>query len=428
MSNIKYNEVADGIRLLCVNTDKFKTNFINIDLFAPLSEDLPSQYVLSSLLAHTSGSYPTFKSFNSKVESLYGADFASSISNYGDNIRMSFSLELPDDRFALYGESVSAQALDFLIDIILNPFCSDGKFDETASNREIRFTLEDLEAKKNDKRAYALSRLKQLMCEGEKYGVDSEWLENEVRSLSPERLFAAYKNLMSTAQIVVTACGTLSEEMLREKISCFAKEIENRNTKELTYEFVTKTNEIRYFNESMKMMNQSKLVIGLRSGMENNTDNYYAYRIMTDVFGGGPYSRLFSNVREKLSLCYYCSARLIRQKGIIFVQSGIENENYGKAVDEIFNQLSVMKNGEFTDEELESSKRALADAYCGVEDSPSGVCTYFASQCFAEEIVSGEEEAKALLSVTREDVIKCAQKTVIDSVYLLSGEGNDEDE
>lgn len=428
MSNIKYNEVADGIRLLCVNTDKFKTNFINIDLFAPLSEDLPSQYVLSSLLVHTSGSYPTFKSFNSKVESLYGADFSSSISNYGDNIRMSFSLELPDDRFALYGESVSAQALDFLIDIILNPFCSDGKFDETASNREIRFTLEDLEAKKNDKRAYSLSRLKQLMCKGEKYGVDSEWLENEVRALTPERLFAAYKNLMSTAQIVVTACGTLSEEMLREKISCFAKEIENRNTKELTYEFVTKTNEIRYFNESMKMMNQSKLVIGLRSGMKNDTDNYYAYRIMTDVFGGGPYSRLFSNVREKLSLCYYCSARLIRQKGIIFVQSGIENENYGKAVDEIFNQLSVMKNGDFTDEELEASKRALADAYCGVEDSPSGVCTYFASQCFAEEIVSGEEEAKALLNVTREDVIKCAQKTVIDSVYLLSGEGNDEDE
>lgn len=426
MSNIKYNEVADGIRLLCVNTDKFKTNFINIDLFAPLSEDLPSQYVLSSLLAHTSGSYPTFKSFNSKVESLYGADFASSISNYGDNIRMSFSLELPDDRFALYGESVSAQALDFLIDIILNPFCSDGKFDETASNREIRFTLEDLEAKKNDKRAYALSRLKQLMCKGEKYGVDSEWLENEVRSLSPERLFEAYENLLSTAHIAVTACGTLSEDMMCEKISDFAGRIKMRNVKELTSEFAPDVKEIRYFSETMKMMNQSKLVIGLRSGMKNDTDNYYAYRIMTDVFGGGPYSRLFSNVREKLSLCYYCSARLIRQKGIIFVQSGIENENYGKAVDEIFNQLSVMKNGEFTDEELESSKKALADAYCGVEDSPAGVCTFFASQCFAEEIVSGEEEAKALLSVTREDVIKCAQKTVIDSVYLLSGEGNDE--
>lgn len=47
---------------------------------------------------------------------------------------------------------------------------------------------------------------------------------------------------------------------------------------------------------------------------------------MTDVFGGGPYSRLFMNVREKLSLCYYCSARLIRGKGIIVIQSGIEKK------------------------------------------------------------------------------------------------------
>lgn len=428
MSKIQYNMIADGIRLLCVNTEKFKTNYINIDLFTPLGENLPAQYVLTSLLSHISGNYPTVKSFNSKVESLYGASFDSSIGNYGDNMRMSFFLELPDDRFAFNNEKPSEEAVDFLTDILLNPLCSDGDFQEEAAEREIRFALEDLEAKKNDKRAYALSRLKQLMCENEKYGVDSEWLENEVRSLTPERLFEAYKKLLSEAQFVVTACGSLNENMLCEKFTEFSDKIENRNPAELSSEFVTKADEIRYFNESMKMMNQSKLVIGLRSGMENDADNYFAYRIMTDVFGGGPYSRLFANVREKLGLCYYCGAGLIRQKGIIFVQSGIENENYQKAVDEIFNQLTVMKNGEFTDEELEASKRALADAYCGVEDSPSGVCAFFASQCFAKDLVSGEEEAEALLKVTREDVIKCAQKTVIDSVYLLNGEESEEDE
>lgn len=426
MSNIKYEKTADGVRLLCVNTGKFKTNFINIDLFVPLGEYLPAQYVLSTLLAHTSRDYPTFKSFNSKLESLYGASFESAIENYGDNVRLSFSLELPDDRFALYGETFSEQAVDFLTDILLRPLCDGEKFDENASKREIRFTLEDLEAKKNDKRAYALSRLKQLMCKGEKYGIDSERLENEVKALTPEKLFEAYKNLLSTAQIAVTACGTLSEKMLREKMTAFAEKIENRNALELTSQFVTKADEIRYFDETMKMMNQAKLVIGFRSGMKNNTDNYYAYRIMTDIFGGGPYSRLFTNVREKMSLCYYCSARLVRQKGIIFVQSGIEKENYKKAVDEIFNQLNIIKNGGFTDEELEASKRALADAYRGVEDSPMGFCSYFASQCFAENAVSGEEEAQAFLRVTRDDVINCARKVTADSVYLLSGEENDE--
>lgn len=426
MRNIKYREIADGVRCLCIGTRKFKTNFINIDLYAPLGEDLPAQYVLSSLLGHTSGNYPTFKSFNSKIESLYGADFAASISNYGDNVRLSFSLELPDDRFAFYGESVSSQGVDFLIDILLNPHCNGEKFDEAAAKREIRFTLEDLEAKKNDKRAYALSRLKQLMCQNEKYGVDSEKLREDVRALTAENLCSAYKRLLSSAQIVVTACGSIREDMLCEKTADFANRIENRAPEKLSSEFVTEVNEVRFFNESMQMMNQSKLVIGLRSGMKNDSDNYYAYKIMTDVFGGGPYSRLFSNVREKMSLCYYCSARLIRQKGIIFVQSGIEKDNFEKAKDEIFNQLDIMKNGGFTDSELSSSQKALADAYRGVEDSPAGVCTFFASQCFSDKLVTGGEEAEALLHVTREDVIECAKKTVADSVYLLSGEDNDE--
>lgn len=425
MRNVKYKQIANGVRSLCVNTEKFKTNFINVDMYVPVSEELAAQYVLISLLGHTSSKYTTFKSFNSKLESLYGADFSTSISNYGDNIRLSFSIELPDDRFLLNGEKISGDAIDFLTDILLNPFTDGEMFDEDASIREIRFTLEDLEAKKNDKRAYALSRLKQLMCQNEKYGVDSEKLENNVKNMTPRKLFTAYKNLLSEAEIVVTACGSISEDILNEKFTEFAGKLQNRNVKKLSSEFVTSASEIRSFTEIMKM-NQAKLVIGLRSGMKDSFDDYYSYKIMTDVFGGGPYSRLFTNVREKMSLCYYCGARLIRQKGIIFIQSGIEQNNFEKAKNEILNQLEIMKKGEFTDEELESSKKALSDAYLGVEDSPAAVCTYFASQCFSDEIVTGEEEAKELLAVTREDVIRCAKRVFVDSIYLLKGEDNNE--
>jgi predicted Zn-dependent peptidase len=170
-------------------------------------------------------------------------------------------------------------------------------------------------------------------------------------------------------------------------------------------------------------VNQAKLVIGLRSGMENENDDYFPFRVMTDIFGGGPYSRLFLNVREKMSLCYYCGARLLREKGIIFIQSGIEEENYEKALKEIFNQIDVMKNGEFTDEDFESSIKALSDAFKGVEDSPVAVCTFYSSQVFDETIVSGQEYAEKISAVTREQVTECARRVTIDSVYLLAGEG-----
>ena len=124
-----------------------------------------------------------------------------------------------------------------------------------------------------------------------------------------------------------------------------------------------------------------------------------------------------------MSLCYYCGARLLREKGIIFIQSGIEEENYEKALSEIFNQINVMKNGEFTQEDFDSSIKALSDAFKGVEDSPVAVCTFYSSQVFDEKIVSGQEYAEKICAVTREQVTECAKRVSIDSVYLLAGKG-----
>lgn len=426
MSVLKYKEIQDGVKLLCVNSDKFKTNYINIDFYLPISEHLAAQNVLASLMGHTSKKYNTFKSFSAKIEELYGADFETSIATVGEKVRMRFAIEIPDDRFSLDGEKVSEQATDFLLDIIKNPNCQDECFDKDETEREIRFTLQNIEAEKNDKRAYAVSRLRQLMCEGEPYGIDRAKLEQEVRELDGKKLYAAYCDMIDSAYIAVTAAGSISEKMLTEKVSEFAKSIENRNPKKLETVFIESAGETRYFKENMDV-SQAKLVIGLRSGMKNADDDYFAYKVMTDVFGGGPYSRLFMNVREKMSLCYYCGARLLRDKGIIFIQSGIEQQNYEQALSEILNQLDVMKKGEFTDEDFDSSISALSDAYRGVGDTPAAICVYYGSQAFDENILDGTEIADRISCVTREQVTACAKRVTVDSVYLLA-EGDENNE
>lgn len=426
MSVSAYKEIAKGVKLLCINSEKFKTNCIKIDFYLPISRHFAAQNVLSSLMGHTSKRYNTFKTFNGKVESLYGADFYSDIATVGEKVRLRFSMELPDDRFSLDGSKISEDAVDFLIDIIKNPNCENGCFDSEFTAREIRFTLENIEAEKNDKRAYALSRLRQLMCSGEPYGIDREKLENDIKELDGEKLFSAYEDMMKSSTVVITACGSLNGDMLTAKFTDFMNSVKDRAPERLETVFVEKADKIRYFNEQMEV-NQAKLVIGLRTGMKNSDDNYFAYRVMTDIFGGGPCSRLFMNVREKMSLCYYCGARLLREKGIMFVQSGIEEENYRQALDEILNQLDIMKNGEFTNEDFESSISALSDAFRGVGDSPVSVCTFMASQAFDGELIDGEEYAEKLSKVTREQVIECAKKVTVDSVYLLSGEAKDDE-
>lgn len=421
MNTAEYKEIANGVKLLCVNSEKFKTNCVSIDFYLPVGDLLAEQTVLSSLMGHTSKKYDTFKKFNAKTESLYGADFSSTIACVGEKVRIRFSMELPDDKFSLDGESVFENAVDFLIDIIKNPDCENGEFTKASVEREIRFALQNIEAEKNDKRAYALSRLRQLMCENEPFGIDREKLENDIKNLDGKKLYNAYVNMLETAHIAITACGNIDGEFLKNKITDFAKSIENRHIAELKTVFITKAGDVRYFNENMDV-GQAKMVIGLRSGMENSNDTYYAFRIMTDVFGGGPYSRLFINVREKKSLCYYCGARLVREKGIIFIQCGVEKEKYEEALGEILSQLDVMKKGEFTDEDINSSIKAMADAYKGVGDSPASICAFYASQVFDEKALSGKEIAGHLSAVTREQVIECAKKVTLDSIYLLAKE------
>ncbi len=420
--NKSYVEIANGVKLLCINSNKFKTNCIKVDFYLPIGEHLAAQNVLTSLMGHTSARYNTFTAFNAKVESLYGADFETGIATIGERVRIRFSVEIPDDRFSLDGNSIAEETVDFLVDIIKNPHCENGEFDKTATEREVRFTLENIEAEKNDKRSYAVSRLRQLMCQGEPYGIDREKLEEDVRNLDGKKLYNAYADMLKSSAVVITACGGLSEEMLKAKFTEFVDSIEERNPEKIETVFIKKAEKIRYFKDEMDV-NQAKLVIGLRSGMENENDDYFPFRVMTDIFGGGPYSRLFLNVREKMSLCYYCGARLLREKGIIFIQSGIEEENYEKALSEIFNQIDVMKNGEFTDEDFESSIKALSDAFKGVEDSPVAVCTFYGSQVFDDELISGQEYAEKISAVTREQVTECAKRVSVDSVYLLAGEG-----
>lgn len=422
MSMIAYKRIAEGVNFLCLNRTKFKTSCIKIDFYLPISEQFAAENVLTYLLGTTSKRYNTIKSFNSKTEELYDADFSMDISTVGEKVRIQYSMEVLDDRFALDGKSISEESVDFLIDILKNPNCENGKFDEEFTEREIKFALERLEAEKNNKKAYAVSRLRQLMCKDEPYGIDKDKLERDIKNLDSKKIYSAYENMLKSATVFITVCGNVDSEMLEKKFTRFALELPERNLAKLDTVFIEKAGEIKYFKEEMDV-NQAKLVIGLRTGMTDADDNYFAYRVMTDIFGGGPYSRLFLNVREKMSLCYYCGARIIRDKGIIIIQSGVEEENYEKALAEIYNQLDIMKKGEFTDEDFNSSVIALSDAFKGVDDSPVGECIFFASQAFDGKVIDGREYAEKISAVTRAQVIECAEKVTVDTVYLLAGKG-----
>lgn len=416
------HEIGDAVRLLHVQTENTKTTCISLILLTPLCENTAENTVLASFLAHSAKKYPTLAKVNEQLEELYGAAFSSDISKLGEGYRLRLSVTCINDALTLGGEKISADALRLLLDLLLEPYCENGAFDAHQLQTEIRLCKEDIESELNDKRAYALSQMIEHMCAEEPYGMPKAELLEAVRTVTPESLYAAWQTLLETAAISVQVVGNVEfaplQEMLRARFGAI-----KRTPRPVETVFVEAAEDVSEYTEEMEL-NQSKLVLGFRCGMQNADDNFFAERVMADVFGGGPYSRLFMHVREKLSLCYYCSARLDRRKGILVVQSGIEAKNKKAALDEILRQLAVMQNGEFTDEELAASKAALCDAYRGVNDTPESVDAYYA-QFVDTSPQTPETVVKGIRAVDRAAVVAAAKRLTLDTVYFLKG--GDED-
>jgi len=166
---------------------------------------------------------------------------------------------------------------------------------------------------------------------------------------------------------------------------------------------------------------QAKLVMGLRTGIAPLEKESAAVQLMTELLGGSAHSLLFLNVREKMSLCYYASSRLDKFNGLMVVSSGIEFKNYEKAKDEILIQLDAVKQGDFTDDELEISKRFIINSYNSFFDSPYMLRDYYFGQKFTKNKDTLSEAIDKVNKVSKQDVMTAFSSVMADTVYFLKG-------
>ena len=389
----KLSVTEDKIRLLTVKTDMFKTACLTLNVLVPMGEYAAEYAVLSSYLVHSSKKYDSLIKLNSRLEELYGALLSGSISRHGENYRIQLSITCIDDSLTFDGKSVTGASLELLLSLLTKPSADENGFSPEQLSTEIRLTAEDIESEINDKRSYAMTRMLETMCADEIYGLTKNEILENVKKVTPQSLLAAWKFMLKNGIIQLNAIGNISEDDCKKKLREAFSDVGERTPYEPETVFVEEAEDLTELTEELTM-NQSKLVLGFRGGMTDENDDFYSRRIMTDVFGGGPYSRLFMNVREKLSLCYYCSARLIRGKGIIVIQSGIEKENRQKVLDEINKQLDIMKNGEFSDEDFEASKKAICDAYRSFNDTPDALDIYYGTQLTGDIVTPDEAKKK----------------------------------
>ena len=181
--------------------------------------------------------------------------------------------------------------------------------------------------------------------------------------------------------------------------------------------------QIKYVLEDANIT-QGKLTIGMRTNVTIDSPLYYAMTIMNNLYGGSVHSKLFLNVREKMSLAYYAGSMYDSYKGLILVSSGIEFKNYDVAINEIFNQLEDIKKANFTDKDIEFSKLAITNAYNSARDSAVAMENFYSSQTLTGRFLTIEEMINNINNVTKDDIIKASKTVVPDTVFFLKGSEN----
>ncbi len=419
-------EIADGVRLINVKTDKFKTGRISFTMATPLSGNISAKAILPYLLHRRCADYPDFTAFNGVLDELYGAVVSASVVKMGETLVLSINMTSLDDRFALNSDKITDQCIELLTKLVFEPIIVNGAFPEDIVEEEKRLLKEKLESEQNDKRQYAHDRLEEIMFANEAYGKNRLGTVEEIMALSGNDIYLQWLDLLKTATMQITMVGSCDPDKVKAILAEKFSKIERTPAKNET-EFFAGVPKPNYVCETLPVK-QGKLVMGFRTGMRNPDDNFYPMKVAIDIFGGGTYSKLFTVVREKMSLCYYCSAAFYSHKGIVMVQSGIEDINEEKAKNEILNQLKEVSEGNFTTEEFSSSIKSICDGRISVNDTPETLCNWYAFQLLKDKPESPEEQVEKFKTVDKAQVIRAAKTIMLDTVYMLKGNGEGEND
>ena len=408
-------ESGKEIRCISVSTSRFKTNRISVRFALPLDEKtVAANALLPMLLSKSSAVYPKNIDVEKKLALLYGADLNAGVSKFGDSQIIRFSIDFIADRFAIDNEKIGVEAAEFLRELIFNPKLDEnGLFEADELNKEKQLQIESIKAEINNKTAYALKQLERKMFENEAYSADVKGTEDAVEKLTPEDLKTAWENMLEKSKVQISAIGDFSAD---EVFGVFEKafDIVDRNPVEIITEIHTAPEQVKEASEDMPLK-QGKLVMG----WSISNKNPYALRVFNEIFGGGTSSKLFKIVREKMSLCYYCSARCVKAKGVMYVQSGIESENSVKAQKAIIDQLEAVKLHNFTEDDFKLAKLSLDDSFKSLVDTPSSIDSWYAVQMFDNEIESLDDYRRKIKEVTGDEVAEIAASAKLDTVFNL---------
>ena len=421
MNYIKQN-IKPGITFHKINTNKFKTNLFSIFITTKLErENVTKNALLTAILRRGTKKMPTQELISQILENMYGASFDCGVEKTGDNHIMKFYLESINNEFLPSQENLSKECLDILIDIVFNPYVENGSFKEEYINGEKENLKQIIEGKIDNKAKYASDRCIEEMYKNKPYGLYKYGYIEDLKNINAKDLYEYYLQLIKNAKIDIFVSGDLDNEILNSiKENEIIKNLNERDPKynvNKENEVKERVNEPKIIKESMQVT-QGKLILGLDI-LENKKESKYATSVYNIILGGSANSKMFQNVREKASLAYTAGSIYLRQKDNVFIKCGIDIPNYDKALEIIKQQLEQMKNGDFSEDDINNAKLLISSTIGSIPETQDAELTYYFSQELSDEFISIEDYINRINSVTKEQILNIANNVQINTIYFL---------
>lgn len=393
MNNIiNRRKIADGVYFSSITDKRYKKNLISVAFSTQLSEDTATENVIVPvLLTKCNSKLPTYKAFNNKMSRLYASGIGGTAGRQYDLQTISFGAYYLDDIYALSGEKMTGIMTDILIDCLTSPVTENGVFSEKFVELEKKTVIDNIETAINDKRSYAIERAMKTICKGEPASVCSYGTVEKAKLITSDSAYKAYRRMLETMPCEIICTGCSDFDGVAEKFAAAFEKIGRHDIENTTIALSPVKTQTEEVTERLTV-NQSKLVLGFKS----HSDDDAALVLLQKIFGGTTSSKLFRNVREKMSLCYYCSAARNDLKGIMLVNSGVENENIEKTKEAVIDQLEEIKNGNFTNEDINFAEMAIKNDFKSVADSAGNVSNWYFDCIRKNDIVTPEEKARPL--------------------------------
>ena len=409
-----------GVTLRACRDTRFKQGCLSFQLVRMMRpEEAALNALLPSVLLRGTNRCPDLRSITEYLDELYGASVSALVRRVGDYQTTGLYCGFMDDRFALPGDQVLRPVLHFLEELLLDSPLENGTFLPSFVESEKKNLIATIESELNDKRAYSMSRLLRILCREDTFGVPRLGEAEQVAKITPEGLYDHYRHILKTSPIEIFYVGSAKAGQVAELLMPLLNRLEREVIPlepQTSFHPCEKRDEVELMD-----VTQGKLCMGFVTPITNRREDFAAMQLLNVIYGSGMTSKLFVNVREKMSLCYSIGSGYYGTKGILVVSAGIDFDKEQMTRDEILRQLDICRDGGISDQELKSAKEALLTSLRATHDSPGAIEGYYATAALSGLTLTPDQYMAAVEQVTVQQVAQAAGLLELHTVYFLKG-------